>query len=344
MAEPIDRILESYSKVIEGEAPHGEGPRYDSYAVTNLRGGIGKTTLTFNLAYEISRRWPLLVVDLCAQCSLTEVMMRNEHPDANIFEALKHPVFGPAFGEALTDISYRVSDYCNDFKGGKCYFIPGSPELFAFPSPLYQRLNEAAAHKGIVTNLLLSLKRVLAEEAKDKGCKKILMDTSPFYGGGTHLAWCAADALIIPVHVDENSIQSLDLTLKMLTDPKRDFLKWNRLAEGIKTPRVAAIVMTMVGSKSQIARRPDRASCMYIERALKVAESHRELFDSDPIDAFIVIDDFVSSGRISGAKSIPISKLVKDTFHTIHGSERRLEVNKSVDRYQKELVYLASMI
>ena len=30
------------------------------------------------------------------------------------------------------------------------------------------------------------------------------MDTSPFYAGGTHLAWCAADAVIIPVRVDVN--------------------------------------------------------------------------------------------------------------------------------------------
>jgi hypothetical protein len=28
------------------------------------------------------------------------------------------------------------------------------------------------------------------------------MDTSPFYAGGTHLAWGAADATIIPVRVD----------------------------------------------------------------------------------------------------------------------------------------------
>jgi chromosome partitioning protein len=85
----------------------------------------------------------------------------------------------------------------------------------------------------------------------DKKVDGILLDTSPFYSGGTHLGWCAADAIIIPVRVDEHSIESLDLTLSLLSDKKRDFSVWNERARGRPAPKVAAIVMTMVGSKSQ---------------------------------------------------------------------------------------------
>jgi chromosome partitioning protein len=88
---------------------------------------------------------------------------------------------------------------------------------------------------------------------------------------------------------------------------------------------------------------PDRASRMYIERAIEIALRYPSLFDvDDPTDAFIVTDDFVSSGRISGAKSIPISQLKVGSFHTVEG--KRLQVNGSVARYQKELAYLASVI
>jgi hypothetical protein len=62
----------------------------------------------------------------------------------------------------------------------------------------------------------------------------------------------------------------------------------------------------------------------------------------DPVDAFVVTDDFVSAGRISGAKSIPISELKVGSFHTVEG--KRLQVNSSATRYQKELAYLASVI
>lgn len=55
----------------------------------------------------------------------------------------------------------------------------------------------------------------------------------PFYAGGTHLAWCAADAINIPVRVDEHSINSLELTLDLLSNPARDFVIWTSGQEGV---------------------------------------------------------------------------------------------------------------
>jgi hypothetical protein len=100
--------------------------------------------------------------------------------------------------------------------------------------------------------------------------------------------------------------------------------------------------MTMAGAKSQKEATPDAASRMFIERALKIARDYADLFDSDPTDAFVILDDFMSAGRISGAKSIPISELVVGSFHTV--SERRLQVNSSAERYKKELAYLTSVL
>ena len=101
--------------------------------------------------------------------------------------------------------------------------------------------------------------------------------------------------------------------------------------------------MTMVGSKSRLRSTPDRASRMYIERAIDIAVKYPSLFDvKHPVEAIVVTDDFVSSGRISGAKSIPVARLKVGQFHTVEG--KRLQVNSSVTRYQRELAYLASVI
>jgi chromosome partitioning protein len=106
---------------------------------------------------------------------------------------------------------------------------------------------------------------------------------------------------------------------------------------------VAAIVMIMVGARSIKKSTPDGASQMYVERAIKVAEKYPALFDyKDPVEAFVLTDDFLSSGRISGAESIPIAELKVGQFHTINA--RRLQVNDSVTGYKRELAYLASTI
>lgn len=348
MAEGLEKILETHQRVIAEGYIREKGQNFRSYAISNLRGGVGKSSIAFNLAYEVSRRHSVLVTDVCPQCNFTEMLLGEYRPKIDIYNSLQPIILGPAFGDVPEDISYRVSQYCDEFKGigsKPAWVVAGSPELFAFPSTLYQQLNMAYSqgNKVAVSKLLLGLKTILEGEAKLKGCEKILMDTSPFYAGGTHLAWCAVEALIVPVRVDEHSIESLALLFRQLSDNQRDFQSWNNRAGGLTTPKIAAVVMTMVGSKSQIKATPDRASRMYIERAYVLAAEHASLFAvEDPSDAFVLTDDFHSAGRISGAKRIPISELKSRTFHTV--GTRRLQVNASVERYKKQLKYLASLI
>lgn len=342
----LEKVLETHQKVIKENYLCQTGQGFKSYAISNLRGGVGKSSIAFNLAYEVSRKFPVLLSDLCPQCNFTEMLLGEFRPKVNIYDALKPMILGSAFGDAPIDLSYRVSQYCNDFKGGKgAYVIAGNPELFAFPSLLYQQLNTAYSqqNKSAVQKLLYGLRSIVETECADNKCQKVLLDTSPFYAGGTHLAWCAVDALVVPVRVDEHSLESLDLLFKMLSDSSRDYMMWNDRAGGLPVPKIAAVVMTMVGSKSQIEATPDSASRMYIERAIGIAEKHASLFShNDPSDAFVITDDFHSAGRISGAKRIPITELQVKEFHTVEG--RRLQVNRSAVRYQKQLRYLASMI
>jgi chromosome partitioning protein len=346
MSDGLQKIIDNHDFSLTSEWTPDWKFKYKRYCISNLRGGIGKSTLAFNLSYMLSRHARTLVLDLCPQKNLTESFVNHKKFDATILSVIRPLILGPAFGVAPDEPSVLISELNTNFLGGmKSYLIPGDANLFAFPPALYQALQQAVSesNKNAVNNILLSLKNIITDEMEDKGCVVSLMDCSPFYAGATHLAWCAADAIIIPVRVDENSIESLDMTLKMLGDPTSDFNIWAKRAGDIHAPKVASIVMTMVGARSPKKGVKDLASRMYVERAYNVATKYLDLFDcDDPADVFAITDDFMSAGRISGAKRIPLPKLKVGEFTRIDG--KRIQVNESQAKYQRELEYLTHLL
>jgi cellulose biosynthesis protein BcsQ len=344
----ISPILERSAAVLAGiDLPEREN-QYKSYAVTNFRGGIGKSTLAFNLAFELSRVQKLLLLDTCSQRNFTQNILGDDifDVDDTIYEALVALITnaGDIDYEELV-MSVRAS--CSSFKGGKVtHLIPGSSELFVFPSLLYGQLAQYAQLTGkqkiqASANVLTAVKRIIAGVSGYTSYDTVLMDTSPFFGGATHLAWIAADALIIPVRVDQHSIEALKLTLDMLTEKKMDFHRFNAQSGIEHQPVVHAIVMTHCGWNRQHANTPDSSTKFFVEKALEVAELYPELFNGDsPSDCFYLLDDFHSAGRISGKQRIPLSELQAGRKFMVDG--QRLEVNPSVDRYKKEIKHLAA--
>jgi hypothetical protein len=237
---------------------------------------------------------------------------------------------------------------CPAFKGGQVVqAIPGSKELFLFPSLLYTQLsttsNLGSKAEKTRNNILRSLETTIAKITAEKKFEITLIDTSPFFGGATHLAWVAADALIIPVRVDQHSMEALGLTLSMLQNQDMDFLRLNQQSGIQRIPRVHAIVMTHCGWNRQQENTPDRSTQSYLAQVVEIVYKYKGLFTSkDPINCIHLLDDFHSAGRISWSKRIPLAKLNVGQFFSIEG--HRLQVNESLTRYQNEMKSIASTI
>jgi cellulose biosynthesis protein BcsQ len=347
----LDKLLKTFKSVAEGKAvarPSGE--KFTTYAITNFRGGIGKSTLAFNLAFEISRANKTLLMDLCPQTNFTQSLLGADadQQEATIYDAMLPMVMPGTEKIELDDLISSVPPSCAAFKGGSSvHLVPGSKELFLFPSLLYTQLSAASqigSRKQEATKKILqSVDQIASTLRSHLKATKVLIDTSPFFGGATHLGWVAADALIIPVRVDQHSMEALKLTLSMLKDQSMDFCRLNKEGGITKTPKVHAIVMTHCGWNRQAAFTPDRSTQAYLAQVIDIAHEHSALFScDDPIDAIHLLDDFHSAGRISGTKRIPLAKLTVGESHTIEG--QRLEVNESLTRYQRELKSLASCL
>lgn len=347
----LDRLLDRFRDVAEGREVARSPARFRTYAITNFRGGIGKSTLAFNLAFEISRRCRTLLLDVCPQRNFTQSLLGEDIEDATvtIYDALLPKVMPGSEPVNADDLLCSVTPHCQSFKGGSgVYVIPGSKELFLFPSLLYTQLSTAAQLGGTrsrdtTSNILRSIESIIAAVPNSGKYEKVLIDTSPFFGGATHLAWVAADALIIPVRVDQHSMEALKLTLSMLKDPGMDFLRLNKQAGIAKIPKVHAIAMTHCGWNRQSAFTPDRSTQAYLSQVIDIVRENAELFTSrNPIDCIHLLDDFHSAGRISGTRRIPLARLKVGESHTIEG--QRLEVNVSLERYQREIQSLSCSI
>jgi cellulose biosynthesis protein BcsQ len=343
----IDAVLERSAQVLRGENLPLRDERFKLYAISNFRGGIGKSTLAFNLAYELSRNYATLLVDTCPQRNFSQNVFGDllSEFEQTLYDALIGEITNA--GECdIGDMVTSVKGPCPPFIGGKpTFMIPGSSELFLFPSLLYSQLAQYAQITGRThtrdasARVLTALRRIIDQASATAKPEKVLIDTSPFFGGATHLAWVAADALIVPVRVDQHSIEALKLTLDMLKNPVMDFQKFNNQAGLVHHPKVHAIVMTHCGWNRQKRNTPDSSTRFFVERAINVAKTFGDVFsEADVSKCFYLLDDFYSSGRISGKLRIPLSKLESGNKYVVDG--QRLEVNPSVDRYQRELANL----
>lgn len=346
----LGKLLERFRIVADGgEVPRPTG-KFTTYAITNFRGGIGKSTLAFNLAWEVSRDRKTLLMDVCPQCNFTQSLLGEDAAmtTTTIYDALLPHVMAGIPEVNMDDLLVSVPPACQAFKGGAgVHAVPGSKELFLFPSLLYTQLSTASQlgtrSKETSRNILQSVQQLAGALKTQLKASKILIDTSPFFGGATHLAWVAADALIIPVRVDQHSMEALKLTLSMLKNPDMDFLRLNRQAEIEKVPKIHAIALTHCGWNRQTKFTPDRSTQAYMSQVIEIAEQNADLFScEDPIDAVHLLDDFHSAGRISGSKRIPLAKLNVRESYLIES--QRLEVNESLSRYQSEIKSLASSI
>lgn len=350
MADPAEVVYTLYEQYTRGEFPSVSLPRYNRYVVTNFRGGIGKTSLTFNLAYELAcQKAKPLLLDLCPQMNLSEVIMQDRlFSGVSVYEALLAEVMPGAATPPSSSISTSVGVTCSAFSGMDAYLVKGSNELYLFPGLLYTQLNAASSlmrtqASSAVHRLLFSLQRIVDREVEQRKTDKVLMDTSPFFAGATHLAWMAADALIVPVRVDHASIVGLELLLRMLHDPTMEFLRYASLAGVDRLPKIHSILITHANWSRRREFEPDAATRNFVSRAVDLALQYSGAFESDhPERHVFLLDDFLSAGKISGERGMPIGTLRAGQQFSIKGN--KLIVNASVTRYQSQLKFISHLL
>jgi chromosome partitioning protein len=199
-------------------------------AVSNRRGGVGKTTLTMMLAYGLSvgRRQKVLVIDLDAQASTSIVLMGHQRwrgaRDAN------RTTSGLLMQIASND-AIRYGDYIAREIGDVKLPDGGRPALDVIPSThdlddqeaLMMIAQQAYFHKISEAFVQMQERMKQTIRAMDGAYDQVVVDCAP---GLSQLVWGAlraADMVFIPYVPDrtaEDNVGWLAQRLRVLGHPK----------------------------------------------------------------------------------------------------------------------------
>ena len=345
MSSEINAIVARQDAIAEGAVSPLPLPRFDKYTVCNLRGGIGKTSLVFNLSYYMDN---ILAVDTCPQGNLSYFYDNAYYSNNSISSYdLVIPYFIPGLGNA-SRVARLISATNNNFNGKNSYYIPSSNSLYMLPSQMATALVQARSMPGqmqvqAVDRMLYSLKSEIAREMQETNTTKCLIDTSPFFSGATQLSWNTSDALIVPARTDQQSINSLTLLIDTLSNPSSEFRR--NMPSDNHAPRIQMVVLTHCGwsTRAGAKNEPNQQTKVFLQKVKDIVSRNITHFTtSEPDNHILLLDDFLGSGRMSSAKSKPMALLNPGDSMTINRVKTR--VNHSVEKIQAQLEYISNCI
>lgn len=170
-------------------------------AITNQKGGVGKTTTTLNLGVALaSEGHRVLLVDADPQGSLTTSLGIKDLDGLNssIANVMEAAITGTPFPKDFGILQH----------GEGVSFMPANNELAAMEMNLFNAKNRESALKSSLT-------------AVKKDYDYILIDCSPSLGMMTINALTAADSVLIPSTPDFLSTKGMNLLLQSIARVKR---------------------------------------------------------------------------------------------------------------------------
>ncbi|AZZ54095.1 ParA family protein [Rathayibacter festucae] len=189
-------------------------------AMFNNKGGVSKTTTTFNLGWMLaSRGKTVIMVDADPQCNLTGMVLDlkeedalakfyGDHPKQNLRDALQ-----PAF--ASRPVPLEAVD-CIEVEGRSGLFlIPGHVGLAEDEVSLgiAQQLSESVQ---ALRNLPGSFHRLFALTAEKYHADYIIVDLSPGLGSINQNLVSTADYFLVPASPDVFSVMAMDSLSRVL--------------------------------------------------------------------------------------------------------------------------------
>jgi chromosome partitioning protein len=232
-------------------------------SVINYKGGVGKTSLTVNLAGELAHRGKkVLLIDLDAQASLTFSLIAPDDWEKNFaatktikswFDSFEQgkPISLKGIVQSPSRINNRVHQ-----NGGKIDAIYSHLGLINVDLELATKLG--GANLAQTKKNFISVHRRLADgltDFKDTDYDLILIDCPPNFNIVTKTAIIASGYLLVPTRPDYVSTLGIDYLIRSVKALVKDYNDYADLNQGDAVnpiqPRVLGVVFTMIQEYSR---------------------------------------------------------------------------------------------
>lgn len=227
-------------------------------SVINYKGGVGKTTVTSNIASELAWRGKkVLLIDTDAQASLTFSFLTPDDWDKNYktdktikswFDAISQGQEPPA----LTDFIVTppaVNQRLANGKGGKIDLICSHLGLINVDLDLALLLGGAnmTAAKRNYLKVHGQLRQALASIAEDADYDIVLIDCPPNFNIVTKNAIVASEHILIPAKPDYLSTLGIDYLQRSVKELVKDFNEYAGPGEDDSiSPQILGVIFTMI--------------------------------------------------------------------------------------------------
>jgi chromosome partitioning protein len=209
-------------------------------AFFNNKGGVGKTSLAYHLAWMFAERgYRILAADLDPQANLSAAFLDEARLETLWSqEGTRGTLAGPL--KPLLDGTGGLGDVHVESIGERLGLVVGDLSLSAFEDELSSQWSDCLDEKQRAFRIVSAMWRLIVSAARTREDDLILIDVGPNLGALNRSALVASDHVLIPLAPDLFSLQglrNLGPTLRRWRKEWGDRLERNPEPETLELPR-----------------------------------------------------------------------------------------------------------